>query len=50
MGYFNNKLATNEVFDADGYYHTGDIGEFNTEGLLLITDRLKEMIKVSDMS
>ncbi|KAH7127309.1 CoA ligase [Dactylonectria macrodidyma] len=46
MGYLNNKKATAETFDQDGFLHTGDIGKFDEEGLLSITDRMKEMIKV----
>ena len=46
MGYLNNKKATDETFGDDGYLRTGDIGSFDEEGLLTISDRLKEMIKV----
>ncbi|KAH7131712.1 CoA ligase [Dactylonectria estremocensis] len=46
MGYLNNQKATAETFDQDGFLHTGDIGKFDEEGLLSITDRMKEMIKV----
>ncbi|KAL6246257.1 hypothetical protein RBB50_006492 [Rhinocladiella similis] len=46
MGYLNNKRATEETFDKDGFLHTGDIGAIDEEGLITITDRLKEMIKV----
>ncbi|KAI1628277.1 CoA ligase [Exophiala viscosa] len=46
MGYLNNKKATEETFDKDGFLHTGDIGTIDEEGLITITDRLKEMIKV----
>lgn len=46
MGYLNNKKATDETFDKDGFLHTGDIGSVDSEGLITISDRLKEMIKV----
>ncbi|OQV09718.1 AMP-binding enzyme domain-containing protein [Cladophialophora immunda] len=47
MGYLNNKKATEETFDAEGFLHTGDIGSIDEEGMVSITDRLKEMIKVN---
>ncbi|KAH6869045.1 CoA ligase [Thelonectria olida] len=46
MGYLDNPKATAETFDKDGFLHTGDIGKFDEEGMLSITDRMKEMIKV----
>ncbi|KAH6975144.1 hypothetical protein BKA56DRAFT_675203 [Ilyonectria sp. MPI-CAGE-AT-0026] len=46
MGYLENPKATSETFDQDGFLHTGDIGKFDNEGMLSITDRMKEMIKV----
>ncbi|KAB5560329.1 CoA ligase [Coniochaeta sp. 2T2.1] len=46
MGYLNNREATDETFDRDGFLHTGDIGFLDEEGMLTISDRLKEMIKV----
>ena len=46
MGYYKDEKLTNEVI-IDGYFHTGDIGEIDSEGFLKITDRKKEMFKTS---
>ena len=46
-GYYKRPDLTKEAIDAEGWFHTGDIGEF-TEGIFLkITDRKKEMFKTS---
>lgn len=46
MGYYKDETLTKEVL-ADGYFHTGDIGEIDNLGFLKITDRKKEMFKTS---
>lgn len=47
LGYYNNQTATDEVIDKDGWFHTGDIGIFQENKFLKITDRKKEIFKTS---
>ena len=45
-GYLNRPDATAETITADGWVRSGDIGYFDADGYLYVTDRLKELIKV----
>lgn len=43
-GYWNRPGATKEIIDADGWFHSGDIGYFDDEGYLYVVDRVKDMV------
>jgi acyl-CoA synthetase (AMP-forming)/AMP-acid ligase II len=44
-GYLNNKSATDDTIDADGWLHTGDVAVVDEEEYVYIVDRVKELIK-----
>jgi fatty-acyl-CoA synthase len=43
-GYWNKPEATDAAIDAAGWFHTGDVGYFDTDGFLYICDRVKDMV------
>lgn len=47
MGYYKDEELTRSVIDADGWFHTGDMGQWTEHGQLRITGRLKNLFKTS---
>jgi len=48
VGYYDDPSLTKSVFDDDGWFHTGDIGYLEENGFLMVTDRKKEIFKLSN--
>lgn len=46
-GYYHNPTATQEAIDEEGWFHTGDVGEFTAEGFLKLTGYKKSLFKLS---
>ena len=47
LGYWNRPVESQEIFLSDGWFLTGDIGYLDSDGMLVITDRKKDMIIMS---
>ncbi|KAF2365699.1 AMP-binding enzyme C-terminal domain [Trinorchestia longiramus] len=47
MNGYHNSAKTSDVIDAEGWYHSGDVGHFDQDGFLKVVDRTKELIKVN---
>ena len=48
LGYYNDPELTSSVFDSEGWFHTGDIGYIEDGKFLMVTDRKKEIFKLSN--
>ena len=46
-GYYHDEEKTKAAFDSEGYFHTGDMGEFDSDGFLFIKGRINDMFKTS---
>lgn len=45
LGYWRDAAATSEAVDRDGWLHTGDVGHFDENGFLYLSDRKKDILK-----
>ena len=48
QGYYNNPAETARAIDDEGFYHTGDVGYQDKDGHFYVTDRLKDLFKLSN--
>jgi long-chain acyl-CoA synthetase len=47
LGYYKDEAQTRQVFDKEGWFHTGDVGHLEDGIFLMVTDRKKEIFKLS---
>jgi fatty-acyl-CoA synthase len=50
VGYYKDKALTDQSFDEQGYFRTGDLGYVDEEGYLFFSGRLKEMVKTGGIN
>jgi len=48
LSYYNNPAETAQALDKEGFYHTGDVGYADIDGHFYVTDRLKDLFKLSN--
>jgi long-chain acyl-CoA synthetase len=48
QGYYNKPEETGRVLDEEGFYHTGDVGYVDADGHFYVTDRIKDLFKLSN--
>ena len=48
LGYYGNLKATNDIYDSEGWIHSGDLGYFNEKGDLYVIDRKKDILKYNN--
>ncbi len=48
QGYYEKPEETAKVIDSEGYYHTGDVGYVDEDGHFYVTDRIKDLFKLSN--